>query len=149
MSYRSYFGGCAHRAVMFLFCAALAGCGGIGGADALGAFCPQTGPVIASGALVSPANGMTNVSPNVGQITYTTSSPDLQGPATLVTLTPAGGGPAIKQPDSVVTTNGVSSSVIPPLQRATTYAVTVTATPEVSPTCTGSVTAALGSFTTQ
>jgi hypothetical protein len=49
----------------------------------------------------------------------------------------------------VITTNGVSSSVIPPLHAATTYDVTITSTPDLPGGCSGLVTAALGSFTTQ
>jgi hypothetical protein len=127
-----------------------AGCGA--SHDSVPAICPQTATgVTASGALVSPPNGATGVSPGIGRITYTTTSADLQGSGVLVTLTPAGGGPTVQQPDSVVTANGVSSSVIPPLRGATTYAVTVSATPQLpgSAVCQGFVSAALGSFTTQ
>lgn len=135
-------------AVMVAMCAA--GCGGTGGADSLPAICPPTATgVLATGVLVSPANGATGVSPSVGRITFTVSSPELQGPGVLVTLTPSGGGGPVQQPDSVITTNGVSSSVIPALGSATTYAVTVSATPQISAACQGFISAALGSFTTQ
>ncbi|HTD37326.1 MAG TPA: hypothetical protein VK669_07420 [Candidatus Limnocylindrales bacterium] len=130
----------------------VAGCGGAGGAGSLPYICPQTAAgVVSSGALISPANGATGVSPSVGQITFTVGSPDLQGtaPGTVVTLTPASGGAVLRQPDSVITTNGVSSSVIPQLQSGTTYAVTVSATPALPGGCAGSVSASLGSFTTQ
>ena len=127
-----------------------AGCSGSGGADSLPAICPQTGTaVLVTGALVSPANGATGVSPSVGRITFTVSSPELQGPGVLVTLTPSGGGGTVRQPDSVITGNGISSSVIPTLASGTTYAVTVSATPQISAACQGFVSAALGSFTTQ
>ncbi len=132
--------------------ATLGGCGGAGGAGSLPYICPETpAAVVASGALVSPANGATGVSPSVGRITFTVATPDLQGadPGTVVTLTPAGGAPALQQPDSVITANGVSSSVIPQLRSATTYAVTISAMPTLPGGCPGSVTAALGSFTTQ
>ncbi|HTD34107.1 MAG TPA: hypothetical protein VK665_10630 [Candidatus Elarobacter sp.] len=128
---------------------AAAGCGGVSSSPYI---CPETpAAVVASGALVSPANGTTGVSPSVGRITFTVSSPDLQGtaPGTVVALTPRGGGSPVQQPDSVITTNGVSSSVIPPLRAATTYGVTITSTPTLPGGCSGLVTAALGSFTTQ
>jgi hypothetical protein len=131
---------------------AAAGCGGSGGAGSLPYICPETpSSVVASGALVSPANGATGVSPSIGRITFTVSSPDLQGTTsqTAVTLTPVGGGAPLTQPDSVITTNGLSSSVIPPLHGATTYTVTVRAAPTLPGGCPGSVSAALGSFTTQ
>ena len=130
----------------------IAGCGGAGGAGSIPYICPQTPVgVVSSGALISPANGATGVSPSVGRITFTVASPDLQGsaPGTVVTLTPAGGGAVLRQPDSVITTNGVSSSVIPQLQSGTTYAVTVSAAPTLPGGCTGAVSASLGSFTTQ
>jgi hypothetical protein len=130
----------------------VAGCGGAGGAGSLPYICPQTATaVLASGALVSPPSGAAGISPSVGRITFTVSAPDLQGtqPTTVVTLTPRGGGSPVQQPDSVVTTNGVSSSVIPLLRAATTYDVSVSSTPPLPGGCSGSVTAALGSFTTQ
>ncbi|HEX3464442.1 MAG TPA: hypothetical protein VHS78_10385 [Candidatus Elarobacter sp.] len=132
----------------------VAACGGTGGADSLPAICPQIATsVFTSGTLISPPNGATGVSPNLGKITFTASSPDLQGtaPGTVVTLTPSNGAPAVQQPDSVITTNNVSSSVIPTLHGATTYTVTVSATPYLpgSAVCQGLVTATLGSFTTQ
>jgi len=136
-------------------CAAVfgvAGCGGAGGAGSLPYICPQTpAGVVSSGSLISPANGATGVSPSVGQITFTVASPDLHGaaPGTVVTLTPAGGGTVLRQPDSVITANGVSSSVIPQLQSGTTYAVTVSAAPTLPGGCAGAVSASLGSFTTQ
>jgi hypothetical protein len=136
----------------FVAAVTLGGCGGAGGAGSLPYICPDTpAAVVASGALVSPANGATGVSPSVGRITFTVATPDLQGadPGTVVTLTPAGGGPALQQPDSVVTANGVSSSVIPQLRSATSYTVTISATPTLPGGCPGSVTATLGSFTTQ
>jgi hypothetical protein len=142
--------GASARAIAILAALNAAGCGA--GHDSVPAICPlaATG-VMASGALVSPPNGATGVPPDIGRITFTTTSPDLQGPGVLVTLTPAGGGSPVQQPDSVITANGVSSSVIPPLRGATTYAVTVSATPPLpgSAVCQGFVSAALGSFTTQ
>ena len=145
----------ARAFVRRLVCAAalgLAGCGGAGGAGSLPYICPQTpAGAVSSGALVSPPNGATGVSPSVGRITFMVASPDLQGtaPGTVVTLTPAGGGAVLRQPDSVITTNGVSSSVVPQLQSGTTYAVTVSAAPALPGGCAGAVSASLGSFTTQ
>jgi hypothetical protein len=138
----------AHGALLLAMLAA-AGCGGASSSPYI---CPETpAAVVASGALVSPANGATGVSPSVGRITFTVSTSDLQGtdPGTVVTLTPAGGGPALQQPDSVITANGGSSSVIPQLRSATTYTVTISAAPTLPGGCPGLVTATLGSFTTQ
>jgi len=138
----------AHGALL-LAALSLTGCGGASSSPYM---CPETpAAVVSSGALVSPANGATGVSPGVGRITFTVVTPGLQGtdPGTVVTLTPAGGGPAVQQPDSVITANGVSSSVIPPLRSATAYTVTISATPTLPGGCPGLVTAALGSFTTQ
>jgi hypothetical protein len=137
----------AHGALLLAMLAA-AGCGGVSSSPYI---CPDTPAAVASGALVSPPNGATGVSPSVGRITFTVGTPDLQGtaPGTVVTLTPSAGGPALQQPDSVITANGVSSSVIPQLRSATTYTVTIGATPTLPGGCQGSVTATLGSFATQ
>ena len=138
------------RAFAFAALLAATGCGA--SHDSFPAICPLAGTgAAASGALISPPNGATGVPPDIGRITYTTTSADLQGPGVLVTLTPAGGGPSFQQPDSVITSNGVSSSVIPLLRGGTTYAVSVSATPEVpgSAVCQGFVSATLGSFATR